>query len=223
MKKLSAVVITALLAASACGKKEGKFNETSARQASTQNLSTSLTLKDSTAADTNAGKNAAGQFYSAAFASSTSVTPTAFRLPSFKQGAFAAGCECSGTSCTFQDCADDDGSLSTTGTLSWGGGHVVANLTATYNDSSTASFVVTIDVDLTITDTSVNGHANSVGEYKLTGFAGAAGSYKWVANLTYANVTYANGSPTGGSVSFDGEYTLGNTQTYASSGTVNFP
>ena len=222
MKKLTGVILTTLLlAASACGKKEGKFNEASAKQASTQNLNASLTLKDST--DANAGKTAAGQFYSAAFASSTSVTPTAFRLPSLKQGAYAAGCECSGTSCTFQDCADDNGSLSTTGTLSWTGGHVVANLTATYNDSSTASFVVTIDVDLTITDTSINGHANSTGEYKLTGFAGAAGGYKWVANLEYSNVTYANGSPTGGSVSFDGEYTVGNAQTYASSGTINYP
>lgn len=221
MKKVSGIVAaTLLLAASACGKREGKFNEQSAKQASTQNLNASVTLKDST--DANAGKTAAGQFYSAAFSSSTSVTPVAFHLPSFKQGAYAAGCECSGTSCTFQDCADDNGSLSTTGTLSWAGGHVVANLTATYNDSSTASFVVTIDVDLTITDTSINGHANSVGEYKLSGFAGAAGGYKWNANLTYANVTYANGSPTGGTVTFDGDYSISG-QAYSSSGSITYP
>ena len=227
MKKLSGIVAaTLLLAASACGKKEGKFNEASAKQASTQNLNASVTLKDSDPSDTNAGKTAAGSFYAAAFQSSTSVSPTAFLMPSLKQGAFAAGCECSGTSCNFQDCADDDGKLTTNGTLSWTDGHVLANLTATYNDSSTINIKVTIDVDLTITATSITGHANSDGEYSVsTGvpLAGAAGSYKWSSNIEYHDVTYANGSPTGGSVTFNGEYTLANSQTYTSSGTITYP
>lgn len=225
MKKLSALCLTALLAASACGKKEGKFNEASARQASTQNLNSSVKLKDST--DPEAGKTAAGEFYAAAFQSSTSTTPTAFRMPSFKQGAFAAGCECSGTSCNFQDCQDDNGQLTTNGTISWADGHVVANLTSTYNQSSTGSIVVKIDVDLTITPEKITGHANSEGEFKLNGgsipFAGAVGSYKWISNITYTDVTYANGAPTGGSVSFEGEYTVANNQTYTSSGTITYP
>jgi len=224
MKKFG-IVIAALVCASACGKKEGKFNEASAKQSSTQNVTASLTLKDSQPGDSDAGKKAAGDFYAAAFQSSSATSATAFLMKNMKSGAFAASCDCSGTSCTFQDCQSDSGELTTNGTLSWADGHVKSNLTAKLVQSGSINITVTIDVDLTITATSITGHANSTGEYAInTGvpIAGAAGNYKWISNFEYHDVTYANGSPTGGSVSFDGEYTIAN-QTYTSSGSISYP
>lgn len=149
------------------------------------------------------------------------------------------GCSCTGTSCTFSSCSF--GSASTTfkidGSYSWGGGHVVCNnLKYTFestNDVASSgaagyatNMVVTLNCDLTVTETSINGYIQSAGNTSSS-LGGQTYATTWDIRSTYNNVTFnASHQATGGSLAVNGTASVsagGQTYNYAGSGEVTFP
>lgn len=234
MKKTLTVLLASLALVACGGKKEGKFNETQAKQSATSNITTANTLNNSTS-DT-AGETAAGQFQSTALsAGATTITPMAMRmLPGLlnETGAFAAGTrECANKKCTFVDytSSNSDGSFTLNGAIDWNGGHIVTGPDLTYKLSTSGlDWNATLKVDLTVTATSINGFVESSGKATvagvgaLGGIGGSAGGWEYASKITYNSVTLSNGSPTGGSVTVTADYTVGG-QAYTGGGTVNYP
>lgn len=229
-----------ILAVAACGGsdkksgggKQGMVNTATAKQASTQNVTTSTTLVGS--ADASAGMTAANNFYAAAFSAQGGISPAASAALESAMtkalGGMAAGtCECEGTTCTFTDCGDDGTqALVINGTLDWTGGNVKTDITfeTAGNQGGIGSKTkVTIVTDLTVTATSISGTSSSEGDITvegIEGLPGGASGYSWSTDLEYKDVTIANGTPTGGTVTYNGSYknALGK---YVGSSEITYP
>ncbi len=205
--------LAALVFATACGGggggKKADVNQQAAKTAAQQTISAATT-----AVEQNNGEAAAFQFLGAAQAGQGIITPP--------QGGTAQGtCSCDETamSCNFTDCAQGANSLS--GTISWGGGNVVCDLTFVVT-SPVAPLNMSTTCDLNVTDTSMSGSLSSSGSLMLPEGAGASGNVSWSVDAVYNDVTISGGSPTGGSVTVDAEYEAAG-EKFSGNGTVNFP
>jgi hypothetical protein len=159
------------------------------------------------------------------------------------------GCQCTGTSCTFTACSwgssstGSGGSFKFTidGSYSWDGGHIKCNnLKYTFEGDNLGSIntgsggpsgsigtqtVVTLNCDMTVTSSSINGFIQSTGS-ATTSVGSTSYSSNFDIKMTYNNVTYASGAPTGGSVKVEGTGSTnagGQSYNYAGSGEVTFP
>ncbi|MFO0735457.1 MAG: hypothetical protein U0270_06245 [Labilithrix sp.] len=150
------------------------------------------------------------------------------------------GCSCTATSCTFNACSfgatNNNGSVSFTidGSYSWGGGHVVcSDLKYTFSGNNlgggtlSTNTVVTLNCDLTVTDSSIDGFVQSSGSTS-TNLGQNAYSSTWDVRSTYHRVTFdrTTHQATGGSLTVNGTATTtagGQTRQYAGSGEVTFP
>ena len=155
------------------------------------------------------------------------------------------GCTCTETSCTFSNCSPSTGSsqfsFTIDGSYSWGGGRVQCNdLKYTFGGSNSGTpganigfstkVVVTINCDITVTETMIKGFIQSAGS-SSTEIAGqntqGAYSSEWNVKTTYADVTFNDSKqPTGGSVKVEGTTSVtagGQTQSYAGSAEIRFP
>ncbi|MCA9602079.1 MAG: hypothetical protein KC417_08650 [Myxococcales bacterium] len=218
------------LALAACGgddkkssAKPGTVNEATAKSTATTTVQTATTLTTST--DANQGMTAANQFMGVAQAQSSIITPD------FSGGTTAGTCSCEGTSCTFQDCGDENGSFTMSGSLDWTGGHIVGDLEYNINSAGSgvsAVYNITLSIDLTVTETSVDGTLSTHGSYSIDlmgqGGADTSGAYSWSSSVDYMNVMYsgAGGSPTGGSLHVEAMYTIAGID-YAGEADVSFP
>jgi hypothetical protein len=142
---------------------------------------------------------------------------------------YSGTCECTETSCTFTACKGPN--ISIDGTYSWGGGKLVAKglkytLTGIGGGASVDA-TWTLDCDMAITATSIDGTFATTGTTKST-----AGNYtveaSWDNKLTFKQVTFpaGGGAPTGGSEHVVGSYSIivnGQPQVYSGDFEVKFP
>lgn len=231
MKK-AIIVLCAATALFGCGKKEGKFNEAQAKEVASSNIDTTVTLNSSTS-DT-AGESAAAQFQATSQSAGASIITPVAMLPALlgKSGAFAAGTrECSNKKCTFQDYSNssESGALTINGAIDWSGGNIKTGPDLTYKLSTGGlEWSTTLRINLTVTETSINGTIDSSGKGTvegtagLPGIGGAGAGWEYASKIEYKAVTLAGGKPTGGSVVVTADYTVGG-QAYTGNGTINYP
>lgn len=160
------------------------------------------------------------------------------------------GCQCTGTSCSFSNCSfgtngTSGGAVQFTidGSYSWGNGHVTCgNLKYTFKatnlggdvgtSGSTGSIgistdtVVTMNCDITVTDTTITGFIQTAGN-SATNLGQQAISSSWDIKSTYNSVTFdkATKNATGGSVNVKGTVNAvygGQSFNYAGEGDVTF-
>lgn len=229
MKK-AILVLCAVTALFGCGKKEGKFNEVQAKQVASSNIDTTVSLNTSTS-DT-AGETAAQQFQATSLSAGASIITPVAMLPALlgKAGAFAAGTrECANQKCTFQDYSNstESGALTINGVIDWSGGRIKTGPALTYKVKTAGlDWSTTLNIDLTVTETSINGIIDSSGKGTVEGTAGLGGiagaGWDYASKIEYKAVTLAAGKPAGGSVVVTADYTVGG-QAYTGGGTINYP
>lgn len=140
-------------------------------------------------------------------------------------GAFApdeVGVSCTDTSCTFDHYAPA-GAYTVDGSMSWGGGHLVADLTVSMSQNG-MSFEFETTADLEVTDSSLDGTVTSKGRVVVPQAQqyGSSGEVSWDSSVEYDELTFANGQPTGGSMSVHASMQSGD-QSYVGDVTVSFP
>jgi hypothetical protein len=143
----------------------------------------------------------------------------------------AAGCTCTGGSCTFKDC-DRGGKNVLNGTLTTADGKFTCDLTwkldATANGQGSVTSIHVV-ADMTTTPTAIKGTLHTDGsvaikgisEINVPGAPAGAGNTSWTNDAKW-DVVVANKAPSGGSVTYDGTYKVGDT-TYTGKGSVSFP
>jgi hypothetical protein len=218
IKRLVAVMA---LAVGACGGgggggKKADVNEQAAKGNATTSINSS---KTAVAGD---GMSAAYQMSSLGTSALGLVTPTAGR-PIFDRielprNVRAGVCECDADSCHFEACTGDGqgGTLTLDGDLSWGGGHVVANLDYV-GDAQQVTYEFSVDMDVMITETTIDGTTSSVGSAVTQGI-----SSTWNSQMDIDNVTFnAAGCPTAGSIHVDANVSYAG-QAYTGTADITF-
>jgi hypothetical protein len=125
---------------------------------------------------------------------------------------YTGTCECTETSCTFTACKGQNQQLTLDGTYSWGGGKLKATgLKFTMSSANTAGETSittdatwTIDCDMTISPTAIDGTFRTNGSSKQAvtrqGGPNQNVDASWNTTLTFKQVAFvANTAPTGGS------------------------
>ncbi len=236
MKKLSLAVLAVVCAFIACGPpKKGEFNPNVAKSSATANLVAAVTLVNNTDLTTTDGGDvglddgkgllAADAFATAAFASHGVITPVEAEARRVKQliGAFAEGeCVCveADHSCTFSNC--ERNALTYSGTLSWSGGVVNADLTYVYRYSNSVTVTMTYLANLTITDNSINGTIETTGNSTaIVSNVEAPGPYNFWSKLTFTDISYSGTEINSGSVRVEAKATIA-LQEYNADETINY-
>jgi hypothetical protein len=137
-----------------------------------------------------------------------------------KQALQTGVCECTGTSCTFEDCSDDSyaGTFTLNGTLSWANGNVVADLQYAGSDASGQTYDFSVAMDVTVTETSIDGTVSSTGSVNAQGQ-----SVSWESDLVMNDIQFgAAGCPTSGSLDVDASVTYAGSQTYSGQESITF-
>lgn len=178
------------------------------------------------------GQASVGQLQSAAQATQNLATPTASSsqglsieslLRPLDDNAGGAGCTCTETSCTFTACKI--GLVQVDGTYSFGGGHIVGNVTYLVNVGG-ANATIKFDCDVTATATQLDGNFHANGDISTQANGQTYGT-KWDATITFDKITYASGggAPTGGSEHVKSTTTVNGNQpqNYSTEFDVTFP
>jgi hypothetical protein len=225
----------------------GTVNKPVAKQAASQTINAATQVQSN-----NDGVQAASNLQGAAAQAQGIIQPSYGGAPSALLGetigqigqmlGTADGCSCDEASktCTYTNCTPNGSdNLTINGSLSWGGGKVVAKGLSydIANTGALSSLKLTLDCDLTVGATQIDGSMHTSGSTAGTAGTGAAGgapggtsfSYEWDTTIKFNAVTYSGGQPTGGSIDVSGSYAIKlgaggvGDQTYAGSANVTFP
>ena len=129
-------------------------------------------------------------------------------------------CECDATSCTFEDCGDDanPNNFTINGTISWANGNVVADLQYTGSDVSGSTYDFGVVMNVTVTETSIDGSVMSDGSVTTQGT-----NLTWDSDIQMNDVQFnTSGCPTSGSIDVDATVSYAGAQNYTGQDTITF-
>lgn len=195
----------------------GQVNEAAAQGNATQTITGSKT------AISGDGLAAAYQLASLGTSALSLVQPAGQAGPQSegqaKQAVQVGTCDCTDTQCTFVGCSDDayPNPFTIDGTLSWGGGHVVADLTYT-GSAAAATYDFHLTMDVTVTDTTIDGTVGTDGSVQSSGYGTT-----WESSLDMNGITFnASGCPTAGTLDVDASVDGPSTADYSATTTITF-
>lgn len=233
MKKLMALAMVMTAAALVgCGDDSGEGtggggtntpNGDVSPQVAQSNVTTSVTA--SRTAIGGDGVSAAYQLSSLGTSALGLVTPAGTQQPQSVNGqarqALQTGvCECDATSCTFEDCGDDanPNNFTINGTISWADGNVVADLRYAGSDVSGSTYDFGVVMNVTVTETSIDGSVESDGSVSAQG-----ANVSWDSSIQMNDVQFnTSGCPTSGSIDVDASVSYASAQSYSGQETITF-
>jgi len=137
-----------------------------------------------------------------------------------KQALQTGVCECDATSCTFEDCGDDanPNNFTINGTISWANGNVVADLRYAGSDVSGSTYDFGVVMNVTVTETSIDGSVESDGSVTAQG-----ANVSWDSSIQMNDVQFnSSGCPTSGSIDVDASVSYASAQSYSGQDTITF-
>ena len=214
--------------------KDGKANDQNAKSNAQQQT------KAITAAMDGNGQSAADGLYTGGSGSQGTITAKGLGAGELRvqgieplggEGTESPGCTCTGGTCTFKDC-DRGGKNLLNGTLTTTDGKFTCDLTwkldATANGQGSVTSIHVV-ADMTTTPTAIQGTLHTDGSVAIKGISevdvpgapAGAGNTSWTNDAKW-DVVVTNKAASGGSVTYDGTYKVGET-TYTGNGSVSFP
>lgn len=238
---IGVLTVTGLAAwlAVGCGSDDNKpaGNQGTVNQGQAKTSSVSMTKGISNAVDKNDGQGSLNALVQGSQEARSIVSPAAGAkpqgIPGIVTGLRTTGtCACEGTKCTYTDCTPTGGAggsgVVINGSLSWEAGNLKCVGLKYEISSASTKTTITLDCDVKVTASSINGYVKSSGSSSLGGLLADAGvnvnvgDVSWTSNTVFKDVKYANGTPTSGSVHVDATTTVAG-QTYNGSADINFP
>jgi hypothetical protein len=220
--RIGSVALFGLATAACGGGEEVVLNEQAADGVAQQTISASKSV-----VATNDGETAAGTFGALGNSMGALFTPAGARSGPQSAGHLgqarqadstgSADCDAEAKSCTFSGSTSSGGIAgSIEGSFSWGNGHIKGDLGVDL-DIAGSSMSIQENIDLTITDSSIDGSFSFEGSLEAE-----QASAEFSGSLVFDNVTFnAVGCPTGGSM--QAEYDAsGDGASVSGSGTVTF-